>query len=141
MKPEYKMVAATVVLSAVVVMAAVVVMKLPRWKQKAMEQHQESVLQGMTPDKAIALCGHPVLDETQTSQPTVTRRLVIRNDYALAVELDFAASPPNPNSGGSQEFKIPPAKSSTKPLPAKSAFFHALTRSQRENQIKSPNRN
>jgi len=59
MKPEYKIVAAVVVLSAsaVVVTAAVVAMKLPRWRQKAKEQHQESVLQGMTPDKAIALCG------------------------------------------------------------------------------------
>src|SRR5260370_9773088 len=98
MKPEYKMVAATVVLSAVVVMAAVVVMKLPRWKQKAKAQHQESVLQGMTPDKAIALCGHPVLDEAQASQPTVSRRLIIRNDYALAVELDFAASSAEPQT-------------------------------------------
>ncbi|HXN95849.1 MAG TPA: hypothetical protein VN879_15190 [Candidatus Acidoferrales bacterium] len=86
------MVAATAVLSAIVVTAAVVVMKLPRWTQKAKEQHQESVLQGMTPDKAITLWGHLVLDETQASQPTATRRLVIRNDYALAVELDFAAS-------------------------------------------------
>ena len=130
MKPEYKIVAAVVVLSAVVVTAAVVVMKLPRWRQKAKEQHQESVLQGMTPDKAIALCGHPVLDETQASQPTATRRLVIRNDYALAVELDFAAPrPKHPKRGGSPEFKIPPAKSSTKLLPAKSAFCRALTRS------------
>jgi hypothetical protein len=98
MKPENKMPVATAVLSAVVVTAAVVVMKLPRWRQKAKEQHQESVLQGMTPDKAIALCGHPVLDEAQTSQPTVTRRLVIRNDYALAVELDFAASAAEPQT-------------------------------------------
>jgi hypothetical protein len=96
MKSENKMVAAVVVLGAVIVTAAVVVMISPRWRQKAKEQHQESVLQGMTPDKAIALCGHPVLDETQTSQPTVTRRLVIRNDYALAVELDFAASTAEP---------------------------------------------
>jgi hypothetical protein len=96
MKPEYKIVAATVVLSAVVVTAAVVMMKLPRWRQRAKEQHQESVLQGMTPDNVIALCGHPVLDETQTSQPTVTRRLIMRNDYALAVELDFAASAAEP---------------------------------------------
>jgi hypothetical protein len=98
MKPENKMVAAVVVLGAVVVTAAVVVVILPRWRQKAKEQHQEGVLQGMTPDKAIALCGHPVLDETQTSQPTVTRRLVIRNDFALAVELDFAASTPEPQT-------------------------------------------
>ena len=98
MKPEYKIVAAVVVLSAVVVTAAVVVMNWPRWRQKAKEQHQESVLQGMTPDNAIALCGHPVLDETQTSQPTATRRLVIRNDYALAVELDFAASTAEPQT-------------------------------------------
>ncbi len=87
MKPENKMTAAVVVLGVVIVTAAAVVMNSPRWRQKAKEQHQESVLQGMTPDKAIALCGHPVLDETQTTQPTVTRRLVIRNDYALAVEL------------------------------------------------------
>jgi hypothetical protein len=98
MKPENKMVAATAVLSAVVVTAAVVVMNWPRWRQKAKAQHQESVLQGMTPDKAIALCGHPVLDETQASQPTATRRLVIRNDYALAVELDFAASTAEPQT-------------------------------------------
>jgi hypothetical protein len=98
MKPENKMVAAVVVLGVVVVTAAVVVMISPRWGQKAKEQHQESVLQGMTPDKAIALCGHPVLDETQASQPTVTRRLVIRNDYALAVELDFAVSTAEPQT-------------------------------------------
>jgi hypothetical protein len=98
MKPEYKIVTAVVVLSAVVVTTAVVAMKLPRWRQKAKEQHQESVLQGMTPDKASALCGHPVLDETQASQPTATRRLVIRNDYALALELDFAASTAEPQT-------------------------------------------
>jgi hypothetical protein len=96
MKPENKMVAAVVVLGVVIVTAGVVVTNSPRWKQKAKEQHQESVLQGMTPDKAIALCGHPTLDDTQTSQPTVTRRLIIRNDYALAVELDFAASTAEP---------------------------------------------
>jgi hypothetical protein len=96
MKPENKMVAAVVVLGVVIVTAAAVVMKSSRWRQKAKEQHQESVLQSMTPDKAIALCGHPVLDETQNNQPTVTRRLVIRNDYALAVELDFAASTAEP---------------------------------------------
>jgi len=71
MKPENKMTAAVVVLGVVIVTAAAVVMNSPRWRQKAKEQHQESVLQGMTPDKAIALCGHPVLDETQTTQPTV----------------------------------------------------------------------
>ena len=96
MKPENKMTAAVAVLGVVIVTAAAVVMNSPRWRQKAKEQHQESVLQGMTPDKAIALCGHPVLDETQTTQPTVTRRLVIRNDYALAVELDFVASSAEP---------------------------------------------
>jgi hypothetical protein len=98
MKAENKMVAAVVVLGVVIVTAAVVVMISPRWRQKAKEQHQESVLQGMTPDKAIALCGHPVLDETPTNQPAVTRRLVIRNDYALALELDFAASTAEPQT-------------------------------------------
>jgi len=130
MKPENKMTAAVAVLGVVIVTAAAVVMNSPRWRQKAKEQHQESVLQGMTPDKAIALCGHPVLDETQTTQPTVTRRLVIRNDYALAVELDFVASSAEPDSGGSPEFKIPPAKLGIKLLPAKSAFSRASTRSQ-----------
>jgi hypothetical protein len=95
MKPENKMVAAVMVLG-VIVTAAAVVMKSPRWRQKDKEAHQESVLRGMTPDKAIALCGHPVLDETQTSEPAVTRRLIIRNDYGLAVELDFAASTAEP---------------------------------------------
>ncbi len=73
------MTAAVAVLGVVIVTAAAVVMNSPRWRQKAKEQHQESVLQGMTPDKAIALCGHPVLDETQTTQPTVTRRSGIQD--------------------------------------------------------------
>src|SRR2546429_8588095 len=49
--------------------------------------------------------------------------------------------PPNPKSGGSPKFKIPPAKSSIKLLPAKSAFCHAFTPSQRASPIRSHNRN
>src|SRR5882762_4418384 len=97
MKPENKMVAAVILVVAVMITAAAMVMS-PRWKQKTKEQHQESVLQGMTPDKAITLCGKPMLDETQTSQATLTRRLIFRNDYALAVELNFAASTAEPQT-------------------------------------------
>jgi len=98
MKPENKMAAAVMVLGVVIVTTAAVVMKSPRWKQKAKEQHQEDVLQGMTPDKAITLCGKPILDETQTSQATLTRRLIFRNGYALAVELSFTAPAPEPQT-------------------------------------------
>jgi len=101
------MVAAVVVLGVVIATAAAVVINWPHWRQKAKEQHQESILRGMTPDKAIALCGHPVLDETQSNQPTVTRRLVIRNDYALAVELDFAASTAEPQKWRLTEIQDP----------------------------------
>ena len=98
MKPQNKMVAAVLILGVVMITAAAVVMKSPRWNRKAKEQRQESVLQGMTPDKAITLCGKPMLDETQTSQATLTRRLIFRNDYALAVELNFAASTAEPQT-------------------------------------------
>jgi len=98
MKPENKMVAAVILVVAVMITAAAMVMKSPRWKQKTKEQHQESVLQGMTPDKAITLCGKPMLDETQTNPATLTRRLIFRNDYALAVELNFAASTVEPQT-------------------------------------------
>jgi hypothetical protein len=98
MEPQNKMVAAVILVVVVMITAVAVVMKAPRWKQKAKEQHQESILQGMTPDKAITLCGKPMLDETQTSQAPVTRRLIFRNDYALAVELNFAASTAEPQT-------------------------------------------
>jgi len=98
MNPQNKMVAAVMVLGVVMMTAVAVVMKSPRWRQKAKQQHQESVLQGMTPDKAITLCGKPMLDETQASQATPTRRLIFRNDYALAVELNFAASTAEPQT-------------------------------------------
>jgi hypothetical protein len=98
MNPQNKMVGAVILLGVVMMMAAAVVMKSPRWNQKAKEQRRESVLQGMTPDKAITLCGKPMLDETQTSQATLTRRLIFRNDYALAVELNFTAPAPEPQT-------------------------------------------
>jgi|SRR5467141_335412 len=94
MKPEHKLVAAVIL----VAIATVLVMKAPGWKKKAKERRQESILERLTPDQAVALCGKPILDETQTTQPPVTRRLVIRNDYALAVELDFAATGAEPQA-------------------------------------------
>ena len=107
MKPLNKMVAAVLILGVVMITAAAVVMKSPRWNRKAKEQRQESVLQGMTPDKAITLCGKPMLDETQTSQATLTRRLIFRNDYALAVELNFTAPTAEPQTWHLTEIQDP----------------------------------
>jgi hypothetical protein len=98
MKPQNKMVAAVLALSLLVVIAVAVVTKGPAWRKRAQERHQEDLLAQLTPEKAIALCGNPIQDETQTSSPTPTRRLVIRNDYSLAVELDFAASASAPQN-------------------------------------------
>jgi len=67
-----------------------------------------------------------MLTKTPGQPGNTTRRLIFRNDYALAVELNFAASPPSPKLGVSQEFKIPPVKLSTKLLSAKSVFCRGL---------------
>jgi hypothetical protein len=74
------------------------VMKGQAWKQRVRIWRYERILSRLTPDQAIALCGRPVLDETQTHGWEVTRRLIIRNYYALAVELDFAAAPGEPKN-------------------------------------------
>jgi len=72
------------------------VLKGPAWKQRARIWHYENILSQLTPEQAIALCGRPILDETQTNEGEVRRRLIIRNYYALAVELDFAAATAEP---------------------------------------------
>lgn len=69
------------------------VLKGPAWKQRVRSWRYEKILGQLTPEQAIALCGKPILDETQTHMGEVTRRLIIRNYYALAVELDFADAP------------------------------------------------
>lgn len=100
MKPENKLVAAVLLLGIVLVAAVALAIKAPRWKQQVKARHQESILEHLTPEKAVALCGSPILDETQADkgdQGTVSRRLIIRNYYALAVELDFAATASEPN--------------------------------------------
>jgi hypothetical protein len=72
------------------------VLKGPAWKQRVRIWHYENILSRLTPDQAIALCGKPVLDETETNEGVVRRRLIIRNYYALAVELNFAATTAEP---------------------------------------------
>jgi hypothetical protein len=98
MKPQNKMVAAMLAMGLLMAIAIAVLTKGPAWRKKAQQRHQEDLLAQLTPEKAIALCGNPIQDETQTSPPTPTRRLIIRNDYALAVELDFTASPSDPQN-------------------------------------------
>jgi hypothetical protein len=98
MKPQNKMVAATLALGLLMVIAIAVVTKAPAWRKKAQQRHQEDLLAQLTPEKAVALCGNPIQDETQTTPPTTTRRLIIRNDYSLAVELDFTAFPSDPQN-------------------------------------------
>ncbi len=72
------------------------VLKAPAWKQRVRIWHYENILSHLTPEQAIALCGKPILDETQTNEGEARRRLIIRNYYALAVELDFAAATAEP---------------------------------------------
>ena len=105
MKPTNKIVAGAVALAVAVV--ATVMVKGPSWKKRAQERHQKSILANLTPEQAVALCGRPILDEIQASQSTVTRRLVIRNDYALAVELDFAAPASEPQKWRLTEVQDP----------------------------------
>jgi hypothetical protein len=72
------------------------VMKGPAWKQRVRIWHYENILSHLTPERAIALCGKPILDEAQTTEGVVRRRLIIWNYSALAVELDFAATTAEP---------------------------------------------
>jgi hypothetical protein len=72
------------------------VMKGPAWKQRVRIWRYEKILGQLTPERAIALCGRPILDETEVREGEVRRRLIIRNYYALAVELDFAAAAAEP---------------------------------------------
>ena len=104
MKPTNKIVAGAIALAVVVV---TVLVKGPSWQKRTQERHQKSILANLTPEQAVALCGRPILDEIQASQSPVTRRLVIRNDYALAVELDFAAAASEPQKWRLAEVQDP----------------------------------
>jgi hypothetical protein len=84
------------VILAVVVMGSM--MKGPAWRQRVRIWHYQNILSHLTADQAIALCGRPVLDEMEVREGEVRRRLIIRNYYALAVELDFAAATPEPRN-------------------------------------------
>src|SRR6266436_348648 len=105
MKPTNKIVAGAIALAMAVVVTVMV--KGPSWQKRAQERHQKNILANLTPQQAVALCGRPILDEIQASQSTVTRRLVIRNDYALAVELDFAAAASEPQKWRLTEVQDP----------------------------------
>jgi hypothetical protein len=105
MKPTNKIVAAAIALAVAVVVTVMV--KGPSWQKRAQERHQKSILANLTAEQAVALCGRPILDEIQANQSTVTRRLVIRNDYALAVELDFAAAASEPQKWRLTEVQDP----------------------------------
>jgi len=104
MKPTNKIVAGAIALAVVVV---TVLVKGPSWQKRTQERHQKSILANLTPEQAVALCGRPILDEIQASQSPVTRRLVMRNDYALAVELDFAAAASEPQKWRLAEVQDP----------------------------------
>ena len=104
MKPTNKIVAGAIALAVVVV---TVMVKGPSWQKRTQERHQKSILANLTPEQAVALCGRPILDEIQASQSPVTRRLVMRNDYALAVELDFAAAASEPQKWRLAEVQDP----------------------------------
>jgi hypothetical protein len=67
------------------------VVKGPKWAHKAEVWHYGYILERLTPTQAVELCGKPILDESETKEGTIRRRMVVRNNYALAVELDFAA--------------------------------------------------
>ena len=80
--------------AAVIVIAGIgvtAVVKGPRWARKAEVWHYGYILDRLTPEQTIALCGKPILDESETKEGTVRRRMIVRNYYALAVELDFSA--------------------------------------------------
>jgi hypothetical protein len=88
MKLTAKMTAGIVIVVAITVTAAV---KGPKWARKAEVWHYGYILERLTPAQAVELCGKPVLDERESKEGMIQRRMILRNNYALAVELDFAA--------------------------------------------------
>jgi hypothetical protein len=75
-----------------IAVVAVGVAKGPVWVHTMQVWHYERILNHLTPEEAITLCGQPIRDESESSGGTVRRGIVVRNYYALAVELDFAAA-------------------------------------------------
>lgn len=75
----------------VVAIGVIAVVKGPRWEHKAQVWHYGYILERLTPAQAVELCGKPILDESETKEGTIQRRMILRNNYALAVEMDFAA--------------------------------------------------
>lgn len=71
--------------------AVTAVSKGPRWAHKAEVWHYGYILERLTPAQTVELCGNPILDEKETNEGIIRRRMIVRNNYALAVELDFAA--------------------------------------------------
>jgi hypothetical protein len=100
---------ATAKIAAGAILVGVVVgsmLKGPAWKQRARIWHYENILSHLTPDQAIALCGKPPsgrdadcgapIARRASNDGVVRRRLIIRNYYKLAVELDFSATTAEP---------------------------------------------
>lgn len=87
MKGTLQIVAAVVIIG----IGVVAVVKGPKWAHKAEVWHYGYILERLTPARAVELCGKPILDESETKEGTIRRRMILRNNYALAVELDFAA--------------------------------------------------
>jgi hypothetical protein len=71
--------------------AVTAVVKGPRWAHKAEVWHYGYILERLTPAQAVELCGKPILDEREPKEGMIRRRVIVRNNYALAVELDFEA--------------------------------------------------
>jgi len=74
-----------------IVILALGVAKGPIWMHRIHRWQQQRILNHLTPEEAITLCGQPVRDESETSGGAVKRGIIVRNYYALAVELDFTA--------------------------------------------------
>jgi hypothetical protein len=87
MKGTLKIAAVAVIIG----IAVVAVVKGPRWAHRAEVWHYGYILERLTPTQAVELCGKSILDESETKEGMIRRRIILRNNYALAVELDFAA--------------------------------------------------
>lgn len=103
MKIELKMAAGVFGVALVALLA----LKGPKWGHKVEEVRQESILASLTPDKAIAKCGKLIEDKSELNGATITRRLILRNYYGLAVELDFTAAQNQPDKWKLTEIQDP----------------------------------
>ena len=69
------------------IIAVLIVLKIPTWIDEARNQHYQSVMSALTPDKLIARCGQPLKDTTDP--PLGWRSMYYKDSFGGTVLVQF----------------------------------------------------